>query len=372
MKSNRVPVKPIYPPSQNSKALMRKINEQIDKQIEWYDLNGDNNEDVCIKDNLNSIKNLAGHIENSEDIRFIMKIISNFCEIMDIQRDMIDELRVVYRQPLNPNLFQHNDTSSYMASIEEFTNDEQIKARFIAYMKDKGKVDITIDDYLLRVENLWRNIEQERKNGSLNENWAIVMEKNQPSPIYPLLNAYRYIEILKEYIAQKIATATNKEKRNLANIQSSLNMFGKALYGESYKKAKALLNEPSKKDFSRYVFMGEELGKSRLVLRVVKTYVDEHPMISFKELKDAFPDSLQGSSLGVVKLLDEVPDKYRGIGGVKRYFVDEDKNEIIHLNSGEKVAVCTQVGISNIDEFIIQTKLKLGYEIELKKIKESP
>ena len=370
MKSNWVPVKPNYPPSSNSKELMRKINEQLDNQIEWYEMNADSNEDECIKDKLYSIKNLAKHIENSEDIRFIMNIILNFCQIMDTQRDVIDELRVVYRQPLNPNLSQYNDTSSYIVPTEEFFNDDQIKARFIAYMKEVAKTDATTYDYPLRVKNLWETVEQEYRNGSLEEELAQLMEKVQISPAHPLLNAYRHIELLKEYVMKKIATATDKEKRNFENIRSALNMFGKALYGESYKKAKALKSETSKKDFSRYIFRGEELRKSRLVLKVVKTYVDEHTEITFEELKKAFPDFLQGSSLGVVKLFDEVPNKYRGIGGVKRYFVDED--EIIHLNSGEKVAVCTQFGISNIKDFITNAKLKLGYELELKKIQESP
>ena len=96
------------------------------------------------------------------------------------------------------------------------------------------------------------------------------------------------------------------------------------------------------------------------MLAAVRRYVEDYRPATFDELKEAFPDYFQGS-LGVVKLIDEVSDKYKGIGGVKRYFVKED--EIIRLESGEKVIVCTQWG-TNIDGFIKHTTRVTGYRIE--------
>ena len=95
MNSNFVSMKPNYPPLRYSDELRRKINEQIDKQIEWYDLNGDRKEDHCIKIDLESIKKLAENIENSDDILYIEKIISIFCEIIETQRKVIDDLSVL-------------------------------------------------------------------------------------------------------------------------------------------------------------------------------------------------------------------------------------------------------------------------------------
>jgi len=94
---------------------------------------------------------------------------------------------------------------------------------------------------------------------------------------------------------------------------------------------------------------------------VVKKYVEDHSHLTFEELHVQFPDHLQGS-LGVVRLFGDVPDKYKGIGGVKRYFVDEDKKEIINLSSGEKVVVCTQWS-GNIEKFIGRAE-ELGYKVE--------
>ena len=82
--------------------------------------------------------------------------------------------------------------------------------------------------------------------------------------------------------------------------------------------------------------------------------------ITFEELEKAFPSTLQGS-LGVIKRIEDVSDKYKGNGGVKRYFIKED--EIIHLNSGEQVIVCTQWGINNT-ECLINHVIKYGYNIK--------
>jgi hypothetical protein len=62
----------------------------------------------------------------------------------------------------------------------------------------------------------------------------------------------------------------------------------------------------------------------------------------------------------VVRRIEDVSDKYKGIGGVKRYFMDD----VIHLSSGEKVIVCTQFGATNTEKFVDHAVNKLGYIIE--------
>lgn len=101
------------------------------------------------------------------------------------------------------------------------------------------------------------------------------------------------------------------------------------------------------RDYSTYKFNGEEFTKARLVLAVVEKYVEDYDPNSFADLTNVFPPSLQGSK-GVVKLDIDVSNKDKGIGGQKRYFVDNP----ITLKSGEKVLVCTQWGIDNIKDFI--------------------
>ena len=93
---------------------------------------------------------------------------------------------------------------------------------------------------------------------------------------------------------------------------------------------------------------------------MVQKYVEDHHPTTFEEIEKAFPSTLQGS-LGVIKRIEDVSDKYKGNGGVKRYFIKED--EIIHLNSGEQVIVCTQWGINNT-ECLINHVIKYGYNIK--------
>lgn len=112
------------------------------------------------------------------------------------------------------------------------------------------------------------------------------------------------------------------------------------------------------KDYSTYNFDGNTYGKGKLVLAVVKKFVEDKAPSSFSDLLKAFPRNLQGS-MGVVAI--NVSDKDKGIGGVKRYFVDA--NETIPLSSGEEVFVCTQWGKENIEKFINHVTTVLGYKI---------
>ena len=124
-------------------------------------------------------------------------------------------------------------------------------------------------------------------------------------------------------------------------------------------KVKLVRDTAPGKDFSKYVFEGYTYGKSRLVLAVIKKYVEDHHPATFDELEKAFPSSIQGS-LGVVRRIEDVSDKYKGIGGVKRYFV----GDVICLASGEEVIVCTQFGATNTNDFVNHAVNELGYSIE--------
>jgi hypothetical protein len=131
------------------------------------------------------------------------------------------------------------------------------------------------------------------------------------------------------------------------------------MHGEDFKKAKSGIKTNVVKDFSKYIFEGDTYGKSRLVLAVVKKYVEDYQPTTFAELESVFPSHIQGS-LGVVRRIEDVSDKYKGIGGVKRYFVDD----VIYLASGEQVIVCTQFGATNTEKFVEHVTNELGYAIE--------
>lgn len=130
---------------------------------------------------------------------------------------------------------------------------------------------------------------------------------------------------------------------------------------EDRKSMKAALNISDNKDYSKYVFEGQTYGKGKLVLAVVQKYAANNPTITFDDLQKVFPDSLQGSK-GVVRLQKSVSPEDKGIGAVKRYYVN--KSEEITLASGEKVLVSDQWGARNIEKFIKNAVDNLNFDIQ--------
>lgn len=356
MKSNWIPFQPANVPQTKHSEIERKIKELID----WYDDNATRKEDDYIKAKLKSVIDMAANIESSEDILFIEEIVNTLLKIIKLQRDVIQELE--YESEISPinAAPQHNYVSPYVAPVEGFTNDEQIKSEFINFMvygTEKKRSSFTANDYILRVQNLWRSFYADYEAGELPNELSESVIQEEVRPEFPLLNAYNYIEELNCYVSMKIASAG--DNRNWTNVRAALNTFGKALYKDEYEKKKLERPQTSSKDFSKYLFEGKTYGKSRLVLAVVKKYVEDHHPTTFDKLESAFPSSIQGS-LGVVRRIEDVSDKYKGIGGVKRYFVDD----VIYLASGEQVIVCTQFGATNTEKFVDHAVNKLGYIIE--------
>ncbi len=111
----------------------------------------------------------------------------------------------------------------------------------------------------------------------------------------------------------------------------------------------------SNRDKTKYMLDGKVYPKNRLVLAIIKKYVEKyHP--TFNELNDVFDKSLQGS-LGVVETYDNAA---KISDSTKRYFMKDE--DILTLNN-QKVVVCTQWGIFNIVKFVKRAQ-SLGFEIE--------
>lgn len=336
------------------------LTKLIDEQIEWYDKNSVRYDDDYIKAHLKLIKNLAENIENSNDIMFIEKIIKTMCEILEVQRDVIDTLESELKS--QSTYASAPQINNYLSSVsaDEITNDEQLKALLLNYMINKEEMSsYTANDYALRIQNLWRSFYTAYENEELPDELIDEVKENGVQPDAPLLNAYNYIDELNCYVSMKIAA--DSSNRNSANVRAALNKFYEAIYGEKNRKLKLEPKQIAPKDFSKYLFKDNIYGKSRLVLAVVKQYVEDYHPSTFDELREAFPDELQGS-FGVVRRIEDVSDKYKGIAGVKRYFVGE--NEILHLTSGERVIVCTQFGAQNTEKFVEHAMYVLRYEIE--------
>ena len=109
----------------------------------------------------------------------------------------------------------------------------------------------------------------------------------------------------------------------------------------------------------KYIFDGESLAASHLVLKVIKHYVDNQEFdINLYQLNQAFPNELQGP-IGVANKYDDVIQKYGE--QVNNFHFAKDKY-MLDLQDG-KVAVSTEWRDANIGGFIDQAR-KLGYAIE--------
>lgn len=110
------------------------------------------------------------------------------------------------------------------------------------------------------------------------------------------------------------------------------------------------------RDTTKYILDGKRYGKNRLVLAVVKKYMEQNPNVSSGKLMLVFDKSLQGA-LGVIRTLQDVKDSYSDYE--RRFFCQPD--EIIHTAT-EDCVVCTQWSKFNIDSIIARAK-ELGINI---------
>ncbi len=111
----------------------------------------------------------------------------------------------------------------------------------------------------------------------------------------------------------------------------------------------------SNRDKTKYMFEGKVFPKNRLVLAIIKKYVQQNNP-SYNQLCEVFDKSLQGS-LGVVELYDNA---IKISDAKKRYFLNDA--DVLTLNN-IKVVVCTQWGIFNIVKFVKRAQ-SLGFNIE--------
>ncbi|MEM8721465.1 MAG: hypothetical protein AAGE84_19595 [Cyanobacteria bacterium P01_G01_bin.39] len=114
----------------------------------------------------------------------------------------------------------------------------------------------------------------------------------------------------------------------------------------------------SKKDTRKYIFNGLELGKSKLVLEVIKYHVATHPGITFNQLASHFPLNIQGK-IGTFTTIEKANEIYSRTGHKRHYLKPEEQLKLDDYT----IAVSNQWGIGNISRFIHQAQ-QLGSEIK--------
>ena len=135
---------------------------------------------------------------------------------------------------------------------------------------------------------------------------------------------------------------------NLSRFKSSTNNV--YVIGQTYFK------EQEARNYDKYNFNDKEYNKERLVLAVIRQYVADNPRITFSELKNKFPNAIQGKAVfaGIKDAKDQI------INGRKRHFIKND--ELITLENGTAIAVSSQWGddskyrLGNIKPFIKRQK----------------
>ena len=112
-------------------------------------------------------------------------------------------------------------------------------------------------------------------------------------------------------------------------------------------------------DHTKYIFNNIEYGKGRLVLAVIKQYIQDNES-TLSEVQHTFPSSLQGSLDVVMSMDDLIIRQNNNRDTKKRYF--EGDNETIETHDVDLVVVTREWGVDNIGRFIGKAR-ELGYEI---------
>jgi len=123
---------------------------------------------------------------------------------------------------------------------------------------------------------------------------------------------------------------------------------------------KGTRRQPTKggKDHTTYLLNGNPVGgKCPLVRAVIRMYIEQNPDITMEVLKKIFPDYLNQTKFGVINTYDNAIE-INANEAAPRYSI----NDPINLNTGERIAVCTQWNTKNIAKFIGVAEL-LGFDI---------
>lgn len=253
---------------------------------------------------------------------------------------------------------------------ENFSNVEVIDAE-IALKKGRrdrdGRIDILAKyggEYLSIIE---------LKKEEINENSLTQLQDylNQKEQILDIGDDYWNEDYQPKWIGVLVGESINPLLQN--KLQNGYEYNGIPIAGMTIKRYRSDRNEIfvisdtffkfnySSKDYSKFIFNGEEFNKGRLVNEVVRFFVEQNPDITYRKLKTYYPDEIQGSKFGVFDLTSNAEDIYNRWGH-KRHYIKP--NELIHLED-EIISTCTQWNPNNISKFIEKSK-ELGFEIELK------
>ena len=205
----------------------------IDELIASLDNTMEREENDIIKANLALIKGLLPKIQNSQERLYMEKIIGTFCEIVDIQRDIINASdyadmiaagfgptsTTAYVTTISSNqmdviseIEQDKAAHSYLPTMGEFQTDDEVRKAFYNYLKyhtiketkdgrQKPLSKHTIYDYCSRIRVLYETFLKDWQEGNLDGKISTIEETILPGKSF--LNAYNIIITLRRYVMMK-------------------------------------------------------------------------------------------------------------------------------------------------------------------------
>jgi len=203
--------------------------DRIDTLIQMHDEIIRKEEPIIIS-KLRMINDLYPSCEDSDDKMLFDEIINTFADIVALQKEMINDLRIESEtiKSGNPTMtsggFSHNYTANPTLSMDDYKTDAHIQAAFFYHLTHNVKKPLstyTINDYCSRIRNLWNSFSNVYKNGELPDD--LLVDEERITKENPLMNAYLHIDELVCYIG--MLSAASQDSRNIANMKAALSKF---------------------------------------------------------------------------------------------------------------------------------------------------
>ena len=211
----------------------------------------------------------------------------------------------------------------------------------------------------------------EIKKDEINEDSLRQLEEyiNQKDQILQHSNEYWTENVNPKWVGVLVGTEISSDLRDKLNNGYEYN--GVQIAGLTIKRFRGSLNEIFvisdtyfkfkylSKDYSRFTFNGQDYNKGKLVNAVIRHYIENNPTTTYAELKQKFPNPIQGA-FGVFDTKASAEDISQR-SGHKRHHINPDE-EIKLIN--ETICTCTQWNPENIKKIIRQSDT-LGLKVEI-------
>lgn len=241
------------------------------------------------------------------------------------------------------NLSDHDDP--VLLDTIEFEKDNPKGQKFVELF---SKDNFSFDSLQSFTQNSLKRISRRAAQKELSKK---ILSKEYQSEVVELIKQ----DLLSQYDAELIDNVLRDISINI--ISKNLIEVERPKYQHTFRQKEENSNARTY-DYTKYLFNGSLLGKGRFALEVVKEYLNRNP-IAFMELKQVFPDQMQGST-GVINTLEFIEEKYQG-QSAKRHFIKS--NEILISSDNIEFAVSTEWGSGNIHR-VLEFAKKEGFQVE--------